>query len=70
MPTFPPETKHIREGQWQVAPYPKELDKRWIEITGPATFKGCINAMNTNSDVFMADFEDALAPTWLNLLNG
>lgn len=53
-----------------MAPYPKELDKRWIEITGPATFKGCVNAMNTNSDVFMADFEDALAPTWTNILNG
>lgn len=26
--------------------------------------------MNTRADVFMADFEDALAPTWNNLLHG
>lgn len=29
-----------------------------------------INALNSGARVFMADFEDATTPTWLNLLNG
>ena len=29
-----------------------------------------INALNSGSDVFMADFEDSTSPTWENILNG
>ena len=29
-----------------------------------------INALNSGADVFMADFEDALSPTWDNILQG
>jgi len=29
------------------------LQKRWIEITGPPSKKGSINAMNSGADVFM-----------------
>lgn len=64
---FPKETKLIRDDpKWRVTPPPKDLEKRWIEITGPPSAKMSINAMNSGADVFMADFEDALAPTWNN----
>src|SRR5437660_4566304 len=29
-----------------------------------------INALNSGADVFMADFEDALSPTWANIVIG
>jgi malate synthase len=70
LPEFPPETKSMREDAWQVAPIPLDLQKRWVEITGPVERKMMINALNSGADVFMADFEDALSPTWHNLLEG
>lgn len=47
LPDFLPETRHIRDGDWQVAPPPPDLQH-----------------------VFMADFEDATAPTWENVISG
>ena len=29
-----------------------------------------INALNSGAKVFMADFEDALSPTWANVIGG
>ena len=48
----------------QVAPLPKDLQDRRVEITGPVDRKMVINAMNSGASVFMADFEDSNAPTW------
>ena len=39
MPDFLPETKHIREGDWKVAPVPAALQCRRVEITGPGEAK-------------------------------
>ena len=44
MPDFLPETKHIREGDWKVAPVPAALQCRRVEITGPVEAKMIINA--------------------------
>jgi malate synthase len=57
-------------GDWRVAPAPKDLDDRRVEITGPAEPKMMINALNSGANVFMADLEDALSPTWLNIVTG
>ncbi len=70
LPTFLPETEHIRNADWQVAPAPPDLQKRWVEITGPVDRKMMINALNSGADVFMADFEDSLSPTWANVIHG
>ena len=67
---FLPETASIREGNWSVAPAPADLDDRRVEITGPAEPKMIINALNSGARVFMADFEDSLSPTWLNVSEG
>ena len=69
-PAFLPETASIRNGNWKVAPIPEELLDRRVEITGPTERKMVINALNSGASVFMADFEDANAPTWGNCLEG
>ncbi len=69
-PGFLPETRAIREGDWRVASIPADLQDRRVEITGPVDRKMVINALNSGANVFMADFEDANAPTWRNLLEG
>lgn len=58
-PDFLAETKHIREGDWTVAPIPADLLDRRVEITGPVDRKMIVNALNSGAKVFMADFEDA-----------
>ncbi len=70
LPDFLPETKAIREGDWKVAPIPADLLDRRVEITGPTSRKMVINALNSGASVFMADFEDALSPTWPNVVEG
>ena len=69
-PDFLPETRAVREAGWTVAPVPRDLQRRWVEITGPAERKMVINALNSGADVFMADFEDAHTPTWTNMVEG
>lgn len=70
LPDFLAETKHIRDGSWVIAPLPKDLQDRRVEITGPTDRKMVINAMNCGASTFMADFEDANCPTWENMIEG
>jgi malate synthase len=70
LPDFLPETAHIREQEWKVAPIPHDLHDRRVEITGPVDRKMIINALNSGANVFMADFEDSNSPTWRNNLEG
>jgi malate synthase len=70
LPDFLPETHHIRDANWRVAPIPADLLDRRVEITGPVDRKMIINALNSGANVFMADFEDANSPTWRNNLEG
>ncbi len=70
LPDFLPETREIRESDWTVAPIPHDLLDRRVEITGPVDRKMIINALNSGASVFMADFEDANAPTWANNIDG
>ncbi len=67
---FPEETRDLRDGDWRVGPVPPDLEDRRVEITGPVERKMMINALNSGARVFMADFEDALSPTWRNLIEG
>ncbi|MGH1348189.1 MAG: malate synthase A [Nannocystales bacterium] len=70
LPQFLTETESIRTGDWTVAPIPKDLEDRRVEITGPVDPKMIINALNSGANTFMADFEDSNAPTWENLMVG
>jgi malate synthase len=71
LPAFLDNTDHVRADlDWQVAPAPADLDDRRVEITGPVEPKMMINALNSGARVFMADLEDALSPTWENVVTG
>ncbi len=70
-PDFLPETAHIRnDPSWRVAPLPKALECRRVEITGPVEAKMVINAFNSGADSYMTDFEDSNAPSWDNQIQG
>ena len=69
-PHFLPETAKIRQSEWKVAPIPKDLLDRRVEITGPVDRKMIINALNSGANVYMADFEDSNTPTWANNIEG
>ncbi|MFJ5921691.1 malate synthase A [Kitasatospora sp. NPDC092948] len=67
---FRPETAAVRAGEWQVAPAPPALTDRRVEITGPIDRRTTVNALNSGAQVWLADFEDATAPTWANVVSG
>ncbi|MBE2252511.1 MAG: malate synthase A [Myxococcus sp.] len=67
---FLPETASVRSGDWRISPVPECLLDRRVEITGPVEPKMIINALNSGANVFMADFEDSLAPAWENVVVG
>jgi malate synthase len=69
-PDFLAGTATVRAAEWRVAPAPADLDDRRVEITGPVERKMMINALNSGARVFMADFEDATAPSWENVVEG
>src|SRR5262249_29781118 len=54
LPDFLPETRHIRDQGWKIAPLPKDLLDRRVEITGPVDRKMVINALNSGAEVYMA----------------
>lgn len=70
LPQFDTNTRTLRTGVWRAAPVPEILQDRRVEITGPVEAKTVINALNSDANVFMADFEDSTAPTWRNILGG
>jgi malate synthase len=69
-PDFRRDTRAIREGDWRIGGIPADLLDRRVEITGPTNAKMIINALNSGAKVFMADFEDATAPAWDELVRG
>jgi malate synthase len=69
-PDFLAETKHVRDGDWKIAPVPKDLLCRRVEITGPVERKMIINALNSGADAYMTDFEDSNSPNWDNQITG
>ncbi|KAJ1679021.1 Malate synthase, glyoxysomal, partial [Spiromyces aspiralis] len=71
VPTFLPETAHIRNDlSWKgPQPAPGLVDRR-VEITGPVDRKMVINALNSGAQTFMADFEDSSSPTWHSMIDG
>ncbi|WP_405436245.1 malate synthase A [Streptomyces avidinii] len=68
---FPLATRAVRQDtRWRVAPPAPGLTDRRVEITGPPDRRMAVNALNSGARVWMADFEDATAPTWDNVIGG
>lgn len=72
-PDFNPVTRPVRDDDtWRVAGHTGApgLEDRRVEITGPTDPKMAINALNSGARVWLADAEDASAPTWENVVRG
>jgi malate synthase len=67
-PDFLADTAHVRSSDWTISPVPDELLDRRVEITGPAERKMLINGLNAGANVYMADLEDSMTPTWANVI--
>ncbi|MEU5536164.1 malate synthase A [Streptomyces sp. NPDC020362] len=68
---FPMVTSAVRaDPTWRVAPPAPGLTDRRVEITGPPDRRMTVNALSSGARVWMADFEDATAPTWNNVIGG
>lgn len=70
LPDFLADTQSIKKQEWKIRGIPDNLLDRRVEITGPVERKMVINALNANVKVFMADFEDSLAPSWEKVIEG
>ncbi len=70
LPDFLEATRKIRESDWRIGAIPRDLLDRRVEITGPTDRKMIINALNSGANVFMADCEDSLCPTWSSVIQG
>ncbi|MGC2165528.1 MAG: malate synthase A [Gallionella sp.] len=68
LPDFLAETAEVREGSWRISPVATDLLDRRVEITGPAERKMLINGLNAGAQVYMADLEDSMTPTWQNVV--
>ena len=70
-PGFLPLTAGIRaDPTWRVAGPGPGLEDRRVEITGPTDRKMTVNALNSGAKVWLADHEDAMSPTWSNVVGG
>ncbi|MEU9731602.1 malate synthase A [Streptomyces sp. NPDC048002] len=68
---FPMVTTAVRaDTTWRVAPPAPGLSDRRVEITGPPDRRMAVSALNSGAKVWMADFEDATAPLWDNVIGG
>ncbi|WP_321781838.1 malate synthase A [Paraburkholderia sp. J94] len=67
---FLADTAGIRnDNSWRVPPPPPDLVDRRVEIASPAeNRKVVINALNAGAQVWIADLEDAMSPTWHNAM--
>src|SRR5262245_42659587 len=76
VPVYEDRSSEAATGSWKVAPIPKDLLCRRVEITGPVnSAKMVINMLSrgadgARADTAMLDFEDALKPSWDNLMAG
>ena len=71
LPGFLEETAQVRaDDSWRVAGPGPGLEDRRVEITGPTDRRMTVNALNSGAQVWLADGEDALSPTWSNVIGG
>ncbi len=63
-------------GEWRVAPLPRDLQRRRVEITGPVSDPKMVinmltrNAAGERADAAMLDCEDSMKPSWANVAAG
>lgn len=73
MPTDREDTRRIREdATWRAIGHEGApgLSRRRVEMTGAPDGRTAVNALNSDADSWLADFEDAMSPTWRNVVLG
>ncbi|KAL6175012.1 hypothetical protein ACLB2K_051655 [Fragaria x ananassa] len=75
VPGFDPATKFVREGDWVCAPVPKAVaDREWrLQDMWRGRWSSMLSQFWSKSfhgEHNAADFEDALSPSWENLIRG
>jgi malate synthase len=69
-PGFNPETAYIRANDWHVAPAPRDLVDRRTELVGLVSRHALVEGLTSGAQVYMADFEDTIVPTWDVVMDG
>ncbi|MEO0494188.1 MAG: malate synthase A [Actinomycetota bacterium] len=69
-PAYDPETAYIRANEWHIAPAPRDLVNRRTELVGLVSRPALVEGLNSGAQVYMADFEDTITPTWSTILDG
>ncbi|MEM9468191.1 MAG: malate synthase A [Actinomycetota bacterium] len=69
-PSYNPETAYIRSNDWHVAPAPRDLVNRRTELVGLVSRHALVEGLNSGAQVYMADFEDTIVPTWDVVVDG
>lgn len=68
---FRDDTAAIRDDEtWTVADVAPGLADRRVELVSPVTENMSEHAMHSGASTWIADLEDATAPTWFNIING
>jgi malate synthase len=68
-PDLLPETAHIRADEtWKIAACPPDLADRKVELAVPARRAALAEALASGASACVADLEDAIAPTWENII--
>ncbi|QFU23573.1 malate synthase [Shewanella eurypsychrophilus] len=70
LPDFLSETASIRKSNWQIRGIPDDLTDRRVEVVASVERKMVINALNANAKVYIADFENSVAPSWSKVIEG
>ena len=71
MPDFLPGTARVRaDPEWRVAASRTPCRPGRIDLAGPATNDAIGVGLASGADVYIADFEDAMTPSWANVVAG
>jgi len=70
-PEFRADTAGVRaNADWRVAGAGPGLEDRRVELTGPTDRRTALAALRSGANVWVADHEDGLSPTWANVVGG
>ncbi|HEV8049625.1 MAG TPA: malate synthase A, partial [Thermoplasmata archaeon] len=65
-----PDVQAIRDREWTVPEPAPGLETRSVELLGVPEARTLVRGLNSTADVFVADFEDLLSPTWEGVVRG
>jgi malate synthase len=69
-PSLLSETAEIRASDWSVFPVRGDLLDRRVEMVRPPSRADIIEGLNSDANVFVADFDDPRIPTWQDAIEG